>query len=93
MTQTKNILASTVLTAALALQGTIAGAQGTSHPGSGPAQALNLKSTESIRPFKVQISNAAIKDLRKRVLETRWPDKETVADQSQAQNFPNYKVW
>lgn len=74
MTKTKNILA-TMLTTAMALQGTFAGAQGDSP--------LAITSTESIRPFKVQISNAAIKDLRKRVLETRWPDKETVADQSQ----------
>ena len=37
----------------------------------------------SIRPFKVQIPQAALVDLRRRIAATRWPDKETVADQSQ----------
>ena len=37
----------------------------------------------SIRPFKVQIPQAALDDLRSRIKATRWPDKETVADQSQ----------
>ena len=38
---------------------------------------------QSIRPFKVQIPQAALDDLRRRIAATRWPDKETVADQSQ----------
>ncbi|MDM0065083.1 epoxide hydrolase family protein [Variovorax sp. J31P207] len=37
----------------------------------------------AIHPFKVNVSEEALADLRKRVLATRWPDKETVADQSQ----------
>ena len=38
---------------------------------------------QSIRPFKVQVPQAALNDLRRRIRATRWPDKETVADQSQ----------
>ena len=37
----------------------------------------------SIRPFWVHISNEALTDLRRRLQATRWPDKETVPDQSQ----------
>jgi pimeloyl-ACP methyl ester carboxylesterase len=37
----------------------------------------------SIRPFKVQVPQAALDDLRRRIAATRWPDKETVGDQSQ----------
>jgi len=37
----------------------------------------------SIRPFKVQVPQTAIDDLRRRIAATRWPDKETVGDQSQ----------
>src|SRR5262245_55577254 len=37
----------------------------------------------SVRPFKVQIPQAALDDLRQRIKATRWPDSETVADQSQ----------
>jgi pimeloyl-ACP methyl ester carboxylesterase len=39
-------------------------------------------STE-IRPFHIKVDKAAISSLRKRVKDTRWPDKETVTDQSQ----------
>lgn len=38
---------------------------------------------DAIRPFQVQIPEEALVDLRKRVQATRWPDKETVNDQSQ----------
>ncbi|TIP09208.1 epoxide hydrolase family protein [Mesorhizobium sp.] len=37
----------------------------------------------SIRPFTVSIPQAALDDLRRRIAETRWPDRETVEDQSQ----------
>ena len=38
---------------------------------------------DDIRPFKVQIPEEQLVDLRRRLAATRWPDKETVADQSQ----------
>jgi pimeloyl-ACP methyl ester carboxylesterase len=38
---------------------------------------------EAIRPFRVRVPDADIADLRRRIAATRWPDKETVADQSQ----------
>jgi pimeloyl-ACP methyl ester carboxylesterase len=37
----------------------------------------------SIRPFRVNMPDEAVADLRRRLQATRWPDKETVADQSQ----------
>ncbi len=43
----------------------------------------NAANSELIRPFHVHVEDAAIKDLRKRIAATRWPDKETVSDQSQ----------
>src|SRR5258708_29088574 len=54
----------------------------------GPGIAQNnpkasAQATEAIRPFHINIPEAALADLRKRVLATKWPDKETVADQSQ----------
>ena len=38
---------------------------------------------DTIRPFRAEIPEEAIADLRRRIAATRWPDKETVADQSQ----------
>ena len=37
----------------------------------------------AIRPFHVEVPQAAIDDLRRRLLATRWPEKETVSDSSQ----------
>jgi pimeloyl-ACP methyl ester carboxylesterase len=39
--------------------------------------------TAELRPFKVAIPDHELIELRNRVRMTRWPDKETVADQSQ----------
>jgi pimeloyl-ACP methyl ester carboxylesterase len=36
-----------------------------------------------IRPFQVDIPDAALEDLRRRIAATNWPEKETVADESQ----------
>jgi hypothetical protein len=36
-----------------------------------------------IRPFHIDIPELALEDLRRRIAATNWPEKETVADQSQ----------
>jgi len=38
---------------------------------------------DAIRPFKVHIPEKALIDLRRRIAATQWPERETVADQSQ----------
>jgi pimeloyl-ACP methyl ester carboxylesterase len=47
------------------------------------AGAAVAATSEAIRPFHVSFSDAELKDLRARINATRWPDKETVTDQSQ----------
>ena len=37
----------------------------------------------SIRPFTVHVPEARLQDLRRRIEATQWPEKETVADNSQ----------
>ena len=37
----------------------------------------------AIRPFHFKVPQAALDDLRRRLAATRWPDRETVTDQSQ----------
>src|SRR3954471_10958802 len=39
--------------------------------------------SENIHPFKFQALQADLDDLRRRILATRWPEKEPVNDQSQ----------
>ena len=47
--------------------------------------AADVKTDEksAIRPFRVEVPEAELADLRRRIEATRWPEKETVADTSQ----------
>lgn len=38
---------------------------------------------DAIRPFRIDVPEQDLVDVRRRVLATRWPDRETVEDQSQ----------
>jgi pimeloyl-ACP methyl ester carboxylesterase len=40
-------------------------------------------SAESVRDFRIDVPQAQLDDLRRRVAATRWPSRETVADESQ----------
>ena len=42
-----------------------------------------VEAATEIRPFHVDVSEEALDDLRRRIAETRWPEKETVADETQ----------
>jgi hypothetical protein len=49
------------------------------------AQASVIAAAEdnAVRSFRINVPEAALVDLRRRVAATRWPDRETVTDQSQ----------
>ena len=42
-----------------------------------------VQTATDVRPFRVDTPDEALDDLRRRVAATKWPEKETVADQSQ----------
>jgi pimeloyl-ACP methyl ester carboxylesterase len=44
---------------------------------------IQVNEDKSIRPFQIHVPEKAITDLRRRIAATRWPDRETVTDQSQ----------
>jgi pimeloyl-ACP methyl ester carboxylesterase len=48
-----------------------------------PAKLGAAAEDKAVRPFRINVSEAALGDLRQRVMATRWPAKETVTDQSQ----------
>ena len=48
-----------------------------------PAASPAAVGSDAIRPFQPSIPEEALIDLRRRVLATRWPDRETVTDSSQ----------
>jgi pimeloyl-ACP methyl ester carboxylesterase len=59
----------------------VVGAQTVSSSSAGSA-APSIESP-AIRPFSFHASDDALADLRRRIQATRWPEKETVTDQSQ----------
>lgn len=48
-----------------------------------PASLARSTEGEAVRPFRVDIPEEQLTDLRRRIAATRWPDRETVDDPSQ----------
>jgi len=44
---------------------------------------LQRRRTNTVRPFPINVPQAEIDELRRRIAATRWPEKETVSDASQ----------
>ena len=74
MKKRKSILTTAIAAGALVMQGMVSYAQ------TGVSTEVSV---EAIRPFQVHVSKKELADLKHRVSETRFPDKETVVDQSQ----------
>ncbi|HWV73937.1 MAG TPA: epoxide hydrolase [Pseudosphingobacterium sp.] len=75
MKNTRRIFACTIAAGALVMQSALSNAQGV------PSGIVT--GSEAIRPFHVKVSESRIADLKKRILATKWPERETVADKSQ----------
>jgi pimeloyl-ACP methyl ester carboxylesterase len=52
-----------------------------------PALAGTAAEDTTIRPFRVDIPDEALADLRRRIAATKWPKRETVTDASQGVQF------
>jgi pimeloyl-ACP methyl ester carboxylesterase len=48
-----------------------------------PSQLAAATAGDAIRPFRVDVPEARLADLRRRIAATQWPERETVTDQSQ----------
>ncbi|MGY4290966.1 pimeloyl-ACP methyl ester carboxylesterase [Bradyrhizobium sp. LM2.7] len=48
-----------------------------------PMHRASAGNESTIRPFRIDVPEEDLVELRRRVLATRWPDRETVSDQSQ----------
>ena len=49
----------------------------------GNAQTVQTSADNAIHPFSVNVPEQALTELRRRILATQWPEKETVSDTSQ----------
>jgi len=83
MKKSTNILATTLVAGAFAMQGSVSDAQ---------TGSANPSLDESIRPFHVQIPDSKLADLKRRILATQWPDRELVKDASQGVQFATMKA-
>ncbi len=52
---------------------------------------VSAATADTIRPFRANASDEDLSDLRRRIRMTRWPDQETVADQSQGIQLSNLR--
>jgi len=75
MKKSTSILATTMVASALVMQGTVSDAQG--------GYSADVSSKESIRPFRINVPEEKLADLKSRILATQFPEKETVNDPSQ----------
>jgi pimeloyl-ACP methyl ester carboxylesterase len=56
-----------------------------------PSQLRAATEDNAIRPFRVDVPDEALVDLRRRIAATRWPERETVMDDSQGVQFATIK--
>jgi pimeloyl-ACP methyl ester carboxylesterase len=87
MIMKKNKIMDTILTGAVVIFGATSNAQQ-----SPTANQAAANSAGEIHPFQVHFSDAALADLRRRVLATNWPDRERVNDLSQGLKLETMKA-
>ena len=56
-----------------------------------PASFAAVADDNTVRPFKINVPDEALVDLRRRIAATRWPDRETVDDQSQGAQLAKFQ--
>lgn len=84
----------TLLTLARSQAQSVPGAAASAHSSSSDAPkpvTKNAVDTDSIRPYHIKVPEESLVDLRRRLAETRWPDQETVPDQSQGVQLATIK--
>ena len=52
-----------------------------------PAYPASAAASDEIRSFRIDVPDEALVDLRRRIIATKWPDRETVNDPSQGVQF------
>jgi pimeloyl-ACP methyl ester carboxylesterase len=56
-----------------------------------PSQLAAESAGDAIRPFRVNVPEAHLADLRRRIAAARWPDQETVSDGSQGPQLGKFQ--
>jgi pimeloyl-ACP methyl ester carboxylesterase len=58
----------------------------------GPGLSTEAQTSEAIRPFRVDIPENKLADLKRRILATQWPEQENVKDESQGVQLATMKA-
>jgi pimeloyl-ACP methyl ester carboxylesterase len=56
-----------------------------------PAHPAPAATSDDVRPFRVNVPEEQLVDLRRRIAATRWPDRETVNDRSQGVQLAKFQ--
>ena len=56
-----------------------------------PGHAAAATENSAVRPFRINVPEDELVDLRRRIAATRWPDRETVNDQSQGVQLAKFQ--
>jgi pimeloyl-ACP methyl ester carboxylesterase len=56
-----------------------------------PSQLAAVSADDAVRPFRIDVPEEQLVDLRRRIAATRWPDKETVSDSSQGAQLAQFQ--
>lgn len=86
----KRAFANFMLTGVIILSGAAGFAQVNANTIS-KSSVASTKEDKTIHPYHISIPEKALADMRQRVKATRWPDKETVTDQSQGVKLEQIK--
>jgi epoxide hydrolase len=89
-TRRQLLKATAVLGAAAASLG-IETTRAAAEPALGPASVTLLPTTGEITPFNLHVPEGALSDLRRRLRSTRWPERETVTDNTQGAQLERVK--
>jgi epoxide hydrolase len=50
------------------------------------------EATDEVTPFQLHVPDSALSDLRRRLAETRWPERETVTDETQGARLEHMRA-
>ncbi len=57
-----------------------------------PARLRAAPESGAVRPFSIHVPEHSLDDLKQRIMATRWPDRETVDDQSQGAQLQPFQA-
>src|SRR2546430_7680474 len=58
-----------------------------------PTHSVTATDGDTIRPFRINVPEEALVDLRRRINATKWPERETVTEPRKACSSTRFRSW